>query len=202
MKLVKAGSMFLEQSGQVQRFQDGGLVLVDSTKPHRANFVERTRLIALRIPKSTLNERGFRLDLRGTVTPDVAMPDVGAVVDLIDSMARQAGATSTSMRHRQGEHLLDLIDVLVADPSAMLRARSSDATLFRAKRFIARNLRNADLTAALIASEVSASEAHLNRLFRLDGVSLVRHVWSSRLELAAHLLKESNRNHVRVQELA
>jgi AraC-like DNA-binding protein len=202
LKVVKAGSMFIEQSGQVQRFHAGRMVLVDPTKLYRQNFVERTQLIALRIPKSTLNERGFRLDLRGPVTPDVATPDVGAVGDLIVSMAQRAGATSTIMRHRQGAHLLDLIDILLDDPSAMLRARSSDATLFRAKRFITQNLRNADLTATLIASEVSASEAHLNRLFRTEGVSLMRYVWSCRLELAARLLKGCSRSQVQIQEIA
>jgi AraC-like DNA-binding protein len=202
LKLVKVGSMTIEQGGRVQRFQAGGIVLVDSTTPYRENFVERTQLIALRIPKSTLNERGFRLDLRGLVTPDVAMPDVKAVGDLIVSMAQRAGATSTIMRRRQGEHLLDLIDILVDDPSAMLRARSSDATLFRAKRFIAQNLRNADLTATLIASEVSASEAHLNRLFKTEGLSLMRYVWSCRLELAACLLKGCSRSQGQIQEIA
>jgi AraC-like DNA-binding protein len=202
VKLVKAGSMIIEQGGHIQRFQAGKIVLVDSTKLYRQHFAEYTQLIALRIPKSTLNERGFRLDLRGLVEPDVATPDVGAVGDLIFSMARQAGATSTRMRRRQGEHLLDLIDTLVDDPSALLRARSGDATLFRAKRFIAQNLRNADLTATLIASEVSASEAHLNRLFRTEGVSLMRYVWSCRLELALRLLKGCTGSQVQIQEIA
>ncbi len=117
-------------------------------------------------------------------------------------MAHQAGTTSRHVRRRQGEQLLDLMDILVDDPSALTRARSSDATLFRAKRFIAQNLRNVDLTAMLIASEVSASETHLNRLFKTEGVSLMRYVWSCRLELAARLLKGCSKSQIQIQEIA
>lgn len=194
--------MIIEQGGHVQPLQAGRMALVDSTKPFRGIFTERTQVIQLRIPKKALSDRGFRLDLRGVIKLNVATPDVGAVGDLIFSMAKQAGATSAHMRRRQGEQLLDLVDILVEDPSALLRARSGEATLFRAKRFIAQNLRNADLTATLIASEVGSSEVHLNRLFRTEGVSLMRYVWSCRLELAARLLKGCSRNHVQIQEIA
>jgi AraC-like DNA-binding protein len=202
LKLVKAGSMLIEQDGQVQRFQAGGLLVVDSTKAYRLTFAEITQLIALRIPKCALRERGFRHELRGTVTPDTAAPDVQAVSGLILSMAEQAGATSKQMRRRQGEQVLDLIDLLLDDPGVLIRARSSEATLFRAKRYIAQNLRNPDLTATLIASAANASETHLHRLFKAEGTSLMRYVWTHRLELAARLLKEHNESRLQIQEVA
>jgi AraC-like DNA-binding protein len=202
LKLVREGTMMIEQGGQARVFQSGQLILLDPKRPYRQSFNETTQLIALRIPKVMLRERGFRHDLRGLHAPDAAAPDVHAVSDLILSMADQAGATSARMRRRQGEQLLDLIDIVLDDPSVLMRARSGDATLFRAKRFIAQNLRNADLTATLIASAVSASEAHLHRLFKSEGISLMRYVWMRRLELAARLLKECNESRIQIQEIA
>ncbi|WP_409518806.1 helix-turn-helix domain-containing protein [Paraburkholderia sp. LEh10] len=202
VKLIETGSMVLEQNGQVRRFEAGSMVLVDPAKPYRQIFAERAQMIAVRIPKSALKERGFRHDLRGLVVPDIATSDVRAIGDVISGVARQNGSTSTNMRRRQGEQLLDLVDILIEDPSALIRSRSGDATLFRAKRFIAQNLRNADLTATLIASAVNASEAHLNRLFKTEGSSLMRYVWSRRLELAANLLERCVERSIQVSEIA
>lgn len=202
LKLVKAGSMVIEQGGQVRCFHTGGMVVVDSTKAYRQTFVELTQVIAVRIPKRALRERGFRHELRGPVAPNAITPDVNAISDLILSMARQAGATSAQMRHRQGEQLLDLIDIVLDDPEVLIRARSSDATLFRARRFIAQNLRNEHLTATMIASAVSASESHLHRLFRAEGISLMRYVWICRLKLAARLLKGCSESRIPIQQVA
>jgi AraC-like DNA-binding protein len=202
LKLIKRGEMVLEQGGQVRRFQPGEIVLVDPIKPYRQSFTAPTQLVALRIPKQSLKERGFRHHLRSMVVPDMAAADVRAIGDLVLCFAGQSGATSLAMRRRQGAQLLDVIDLVIDDPSVLTRARSGDATLFRAKRFIAENLRNVDLTATLIASEVGASEAHLNRLFKTDGYSLMRYVWYCRLELAADLLKRKGKSQVQIQEIA
>ncbi len=202
LKLIKQGEMLIEQDGHARRFKTGEIVLVDSTKPYWQSFAEPTQLVALRFPRSSLKERGFRQNLRGMVAPGMAVADVQAVADMIASVAAQKGATSEAMRRRQGDQLLDLIDLVIDDPSALIRTRSGDATLFRAKRFIAQNLRNVDLTVTLIASAVCASEAHLNRLFKAEGRSLMRYVWCRRLELAWELLKRTDNGRVQIKEIA
>ncbi len=202
LKLVKDGTVMIEQAGQLQAFQTGSMVLVDPSRPYRQDFFERVQLIVLRIPKYALIERGFRHHLRTLVAPDPDSPDVVAVGDLILSMAAQGGVTSAHIRRRQGEHLLDLLDIVVDDPAVLARVRSSEATLFRAKRFIAQNLGSTELTAAHIASKVSASETHLNRLFKAEGVSLMRYVWSCRLELAARLLAGDDACRMQIQDVA
>jgi AraC-like DNA-binding protein len=201
LKLIETGSMVLEQGQQMKRFSAGSIVLVDSAKPYRQTFAERTRMITVRIPKVGLRERGVRPDLPGPIAPNIAISDVRAFRDFIYTIARQNGATSANMRRRQSDHFLDLVDILLEDlPSS--RARSGEATLFRAKRFIAQNLRSTDLTATLIASAAHVSETHLNRLFKIDGTSLMRYVWSCRIELAAELIERCKENPLRIQEIA
>jgi AraC-like DNA-binding protein len=202
LKFVTSGSMFVEQGRHSQWVSAGKMVLIDSGKPYRQDFFERTEMIALRIPKSLLNERGFKLDLRGLVSPDVTTPDVQAVGHLIRSLADQNGQTSTHLRSRQGEQMIDLIDVLMDDPVALTRPRSGSVTLHHAKQFIERNFRNVDLSATRIASEVRASEAHLNRLFRKEGMSLMQYVWFYRLDCALRLLKQRGTSGMQIQEVA
>jgi AraC-like DNA-binding protein len=128
--------------------------------------------------------------------------DTRAISELVVSIAAQRGGTSTNLRCRQGDQLLDLIDLLIDDPSALMPARRGGATLYRAKRFISRNLRNPSLTATMIAAAVCVSEKHLGRLFRADGQSLMRYLWESRLVLAADMLERSSKGDVQISEIA
>jgi AraC-like DNA-binding protein len=203
IKLIVTGAMDVEQDGRRQRFGPGSLVLIDSARPYRQSFAEPTHMVALRFPRHCLKQRGYSDDLlRRFVAPDPAAPDVRAVGGMMAAIAAQNGDTSETLRSRQGAQLLDLIDLLLDDPVALARSRSGEATLFRAKRFIGQNLRNPDLTAPLIADAVCVSDAHLSRLFRADGESLMRYVWQRRLELAAELLRRGGTSGPQVREIA
>jgi AraC-like DNA-binding protein len=202
LKLVTRGAMNVEQGDQTRRVGPGEMVLIESTRPYRQAFDEPTSMTALRFPASALKERGLRYNLRGPILPDMSSADTRAIGELVVSIAGQCGATSADLRRRQGDHFLDLIDVLIDDSTALSRTRSSDATLFRAKRFIAQNLRNPDLTAPEIALAVRVSDTHLSRLFRAEGRSLMRYVWDSRLRLAADMLRRSDKGSVQIAEIA
>jgi len=193
LKLVMNGTMRIEQGGQARRVGPGEIVLVESSQAYRQSFGEQTDMIALRFPSHALKERGLRHTLRGLITPDMSAADTRAIGELVMSIAAQRGETSANFRYRQGDQLLELIDLLIDDPTALTRARSGDATLFRARRFIAQNLRNTELTVPLIAAAVCVSEAHLSRLFRGEGQSVMRYVWESRLAVAADMLKRGGR---------
>jgi len=59
------------------------------------------------------------------------------------------------------------------------------ATLSRVKLFIKANLADPNLCARTVASRLKLSTRYLNRLFESEGTSLMRYVWSQRLEGAA-----------------
>ena len=194
LKLVMNGTLHIEQGGEARCIGPGEIVLVESSQAYRQSFGEQTDMIALRFPSQALKERGLRHALRGLITPDMSAADARAIGELVMSIAAQGGETSAGLRYRQGDQLLELIDLLIDDPAALTRARSGDATLFRAKRFIAQNLRNPELTLPLIAAAVCVSDAHLSRLFRGEGQSVMRYVWESRLALAADMLRRAGRD--------
>jgi AraC-like DNA-binding protein len=202
LKLILNGTMDIEQAGRARRIGPGEIVLVESSQAYRQSFGRQTDLIALRFPSHALKERGLRHALRGLITPDMSAADTRAIGELVMSIAEQRGETSMGLRQRQGDQLLELIDLLIDDPAALTRSRSGDATLFRAKRFIAQNLRNPELTVPLIAAAVCVSDAHLSRLFRGEGQSVMRYVWESRLMLAADLLRRSDKGRVQISDIA
>jgi len=203
VKLVVSGEMHLEQDGSMRRLGRGSLVLLDAATPYYQTFGSATHLIALRFSRQFMTDRGFGGDLfRRFIVPDPSKPDVQAISSMVASIADQGGNTSDALRRRQGAQLVDILDLLFDHPAGRPRARSSEATLFRAKRFIAQNLCNSELSVPLIAKSVFVSDAHLSKLFRGDGESPMRYLWRRRLELAAELLERGLASHTRISEIA
>ncbi|MFD2064935.1 AraC family transcriptional regulator [Paraburkholderia solisilvae] len=203
LAVVRSGGVTIEMTGQTHNTGAGSMLLIDLEEPHLQRFDRHSEAIVIRVPRKILADRGgFRERRLGLLTPDMAEPDVRAVSESVVLVGQQGGRTSLELRRRQGEHLLDILSVIIDDPYGLARRRSSSATLLRAKRFISQNIGNADLSVSLIASAVGASEAHLHRLFRADGYSLMRYVLCHRLELAAELLARRSERRLHIKEVA
>ncbi|CAB3761892.1 helix-turn-helix domain-containing protein [Paraburkholderia humisilvae] len=203
LAVIKSGDVTIEANGEIHNVGAESMLLIDLDAPHVQHFGQHSEAIVLRVPRKILAERsGFRERRLGLMTPDMTEPDVRAVSETVSLVGRQHGRTSLELRRRQGEHLLDIFSVIIDDPHGPGRQRSSSATLLRAKRFISQNIGNMELSVALIASAIGTSQAHLHRLFRADGHSLMRYVLCHRLELAAELLTRRSGRRMPIKEVA
>jgi AraC-like DNA-binding protein len=202
LKLVKSGTMLVESRAGEQTFHAGSLVLTDPTSRYVQRFDGRTELLALRFPKRLLVERGFKSSMRVPCVPNTETPDARAIGDLLLAIASQSGSTSLALRERQGAHILDLMGVVAGDPLAIGNPRKFDGTLYRAKSYIAQHLHDVNLDGKHIASALNVSNASLHRAFSAADTSLMRHVWSCRLERAADLLVRQRKVSVRISEIA
>jgi AraC-like DNA-binding protein len=110
--------------------------------------------------------------------------------------------TSNAIRERQGDYLLDLLTIVAGDPSSVPYAVKNDVALSRAKRYIAQHLHNVDLDAAHIATSLGLTRSRLYRSFKETGTSLMRYVWSCRLDRAAELLTRQGGTTVTIREIA
>ncbi|QYD67215.1 AraC family transcriptional regulator [Paraburkholderia edwinii] len=199
----QSGGLTIEANGQILDADVRSAVFIDLEKPHQQHFRRHSRAIALRAPRKVLLERGGLREQRlGLLTRHMSEPDVRAASETIALIGLHSGHTSFELRRRQGEHLLDIFSLITDDPHGRGRPRSASATLSRAKRYISRNFCNVGLNVELIASAVGASEAHLHRLFRAEGHSMMRYVQSHRLELAAQLLTRPGERQLHVKEIA
>jgi AraC-like DNA-binding protein len=203
LMLVKSGFITLKLKSGSRRLNSGSLFISDSIDLYKHNNPDnKTELISISIPKRLLVERGFVTPTFELIAANMTNPDVRAVGDLVLSIAGQNGCTSLALRERQGRHLLDLIAVLVGNPLAVAGPRPREVALSRAKNYVAQHLEDHDLNAARIATSVGISLSHLGRLFKARSTTVMRYIWSCRLERAADLVKRRGQSNVSIGEIA
>jgi AraC-like DNA-binding protein len=202
LKLVTEGYVEIELDGQARRFDAGSMFALDPRQSFTESFPEHGAMTILRIPKLNLRERGLPDALDGFLVADMASPDMLASRALIECISRQHDAPSHAVQRRLGEQLFDLIDIILAAPAAMPSRRSAQAVLFRAKTYIGKHLGDEDLGVEAVAASVHVSPKHLQRLFRAEGLSVIRVVWDMRLEQAERLLRDADPRAVAVQDVA
>ena len=149
-----------------------------------------------------LLERGFVATSFEGIAVNMSNPDARAVGDLILSIVEQNGSTSLALRERQGRHLLDLVGMLVGNPLAVVSPGKRDMALSRAKNYVAQHLQDFDLNVSRIATSIGVSPSQLNRLFKTRSKTVMRYVWSCRLDRAADLLRRRGRSNVPIGEIA
>ncbi len=64
------------------------------------------------------------------------------------------------------------------------------------------NLENEDLDVPAVASAMHVSAKHLHRLFQAENLSVMRYLWTARLEQAACLLRTHGSHAMSAQEVA
>jgi AraC-like DNA-binding protein len=202
MKTITQGSLVIEQGGIDRRFEPGSFILIDPARRLTEHFARRVRVSVVLIPKRLLRSRGLVDTLPGLMVPDVTIPDVAAVRDFALCLAQQAGSTSCEIRQRSSEYLLSLMELLFAHPDYYNRGRSNSAILARAKQVIGARFAEIDLCPKRIAEELHISVGHLNRVFKMDNTSVMRHVWTLRVEHAARLLGRVATRRIQIQEIA
>jgi transcriptional regulator GlxA family with amidase domain len=74
--------------------------------------------------------------------------------------------------------------------------------LLRIKDFVERNLRDPGMNTAMVASGVRLSPRYINDIFKEDQTSLMRYVWSRRLENCRKDLLSQSRTGQRVSDIA
>jgi AraC-like DNA-binding protein len=200
LKVVKSGSISIEQNGESRVFGPNSLIITDPLHSYVQSFDESTSLGVLRLSKETLRVRGLPYNFPEVHDGDLGSPDVQAVRDVILMLIDQSSTVSRELGHRLSQQCLDLMDVVLNGESKSGRKRTGAAALvLRAKQVILRLARNPDLDMNWIARELSVSPNYLTRAFKATGQTPMRYLMSVRLGFAAKLLVEQN---AKVKEIA
>lgn len=202
VKLITHGTVGLAQHGEHRNLWPSSLCVVDPAWHFEEHYAARARLIAIRVPKQALRDRGFRNALSRPIFPDLSNPDNAVVRDFISILGAQRAGPSPAVREKLAQQFLDLMGILMSQQEPPNVGRSTEATIIRAKRVIARRLGDPELSVSQIATELRISENHLGRLFRTDGTSVMKYVIRQRLEMAAKLVTNSSRRGLQMQEIA
>ncbi len=193
VKLVEAGQVTMLRRGTTQIAKAGDLMITQPGDGYDKAFTDGTRLIALCIPLQTLDQHGILNRSDDRILPESNSPELTVIGDLIRWGVSLGPNLNVGLRNRIGEQILGMIDLLVDERS--LESSSPprrDRTLNRAKHYIANHYRNASLNPEQIAVGAFATVSYLNRLFRVQGTTLMQYVWDLRLKLAKDLLCASH----------
>jgi AraC-like DNA-binding protein len=202
VKIVTGGSLVISQHNEETTVPVGGIVTVDPTWPYSQRFSAATRLIGLKLPRQALKARGYPYESHRILAPDMLSADVTFLRNLLIHVAEQKELPSMAFRERMGEQALDMMDVLLQNPTAPRASGRSEVILLRAKAIITRRLGDSRLDVNQIAAELHTSASHLSKLFRIEGTTIMRYVLQKRLDRAHSLIKQFVPFRAQIQEIA
>lgn len=202
LKLMTGGHVDIEEAGNRHRFKTGSMFFIDPERSFQESFTDRGQMTVLRIPKPGLRDRGLRYSLSELVVADMNSADMRATRELINCIAQQQIAPSPLIRDLMGRQLFELIDAILGSSGDKATSRSTDVVLLRARRYIHTSLSDTGLDTTAIAAAAHVSVKHLQRLFRNQDTTVMRHVWYVRLQHAQRLLTATQTLRPSVQEVA
>lgn len=182
--LLLSGDYVLEQDGREAALRPGDMTIYDATRPHRIFCPGRFSKLIVSIPRSKLRERVAGVEHCSALRM-AGNQGVGAVsAGFLRSCAEQAGELSLPQFAALSEHCFDLLALALtaARPANAATSRGRSAAMTRIKEFVEQNLRNPELDAATVAGGVGMSPRYINDILADEGLSLMRYVWTRRLE--------------------
>lgn len=183
--LLLSGAGLLEQHGREAFLQPGDISLYDATRPHRVHcFGELSKMIYLSIPRAVLRDRVAGID-RCTALLIPGNKGIGFVAaNFLHSSATHADQLQDHEFSTLSDHALDLLTLAITSvrPGNINLSRSRLGSLNSIKTVVEQNLRNAELDASLISRYAGLSTRYINALFEEEATSLMRYVWTRRLE--------------------
>lgn len=182
--VLLSGEYLLEQDGREAVIGAGDVTIYDATRPHRIFCPGSFSKLIVSIPRPQLRERVAGVE-RCTAMRIPGNVGIGAVTaNFIRSSASHASELSSYEFSALSEQCADLLTLALAAtrPAALAASRSRSISASRIKDFVEQNLRDPDLTAAMVASGVGMSSRYINDIFNDERTSLMRYVSKRRLE--------------------
>ena len=182
----------VNQDGRKAELHPGDFALYDSTRPYQLLFSKPFRQIVLQIPYDSLSERFIRPE-DITARRVSAQTGVGALTSqFIQSVAARIDTLSPQDRRIITEHMIELVALAMGSMSSLRELNGQSiartAMLERIRQYIEINIRNPQLSPALIAAHHKISERYQRMLFASTGTTVTRYILERRLELCREAL--------------
>ncbi len=182
--ILLSGNYLLEQNGREVFLKPGDMAIYDATRPHRIQSSTGFSKLLVSIPRTVMRDRIAGVE-HCTALQVSGKSGVGAVATrFIQSAASQVENMSAIEFSTLSEQSLDLLTLALTSvrPQNFNLSRSRSISLRLIKDFIERNLTDSMLDTAMIAAGTHLSARYINDLFRDEDTSLMRYVWTRRLE--------------------
>lgn len=178
------GQAIVRQDGRESRVVAGDFFVIDPARPFT---IETGEMASHSVYLSTSAVRALVPNLDQLTA--VAIPGGEGVGAIFRAATDQLFASVESLREDVADRLGDALPYLLASALASLSAPSGGASgrlhqlhTARIRQFVLDNLGDSSLDASRIAKGVHLSERHVHELFESQAQSLMKWVWSTRLE--------------------
>ncbi len=205
LHLQLSGQSFNQQTGREATLSPGCLTLFDSTRPYSVAFSHPTSILVARIPRSLMREYVTCPEALTLIPLSSSTPAIWLAARFMRDLWRKAAAvTSPPAARHINEGLMNLIAAAYASTRGAKVEGSPHAAVVRIRllELIESNLRNPELTPAVIARMGHVSTRYLHLLFEQQGESVRRYVQRRRLEECARVLRDRLRDSKSVTEIA
>jgi AraC-like DNA-binding protein len=203
--LQDGGTMHADHGGRAATLLPGDCALFDSARPYVASFDAAFRHIVVKIPRRLMRSRYGPVEaFSGMRIPgDRGMGLVAS--RLLRSLPEVLPGLDEASASRLASISLDVISAAIAELPAA--ARPADSTIRVARRiqiknYVEAHLGDCELSLDRIASALRVSPRYLNDVFEEEGTTVVRHIWSRRLERCHAALKDPAQAHRSISEIA
>lgn len=188
------GKAIVSQGERIAEIEPGGLCLIRSGRPLELQFESPFRIVLIEAPEDEIADR-FPLWRAAMLVPIQGCGGVPAVFrDAVSSLRRWQDSLDGTGSDGLADALINLMGALVcfAAPIAPHHARQSLYQKDRIKQVVQLNLRDPDLDVERIAAFTGIPPRRIHRLFADEGMSLMRWVWTQRLDQCYRELMQEN----------
>lgn len=173
------------QDGRQDIIEPGDITLFDASRQFEVHFDGPTKQLSLSIPWQSV-QRQLISPKKITGIGISGRVGVGSVAsEFVNTFAQQAANMAASEREGLMRSLVDIINAAIISrlaSSTLSRSSYSDFQFNTARVYVEENLRDPDLSPAVVAAAIGVSQRYLNKMFEAENLSLGRLIWERRLE--------------------
>jgi AraC-like DNA-binding protein len=201
--LHNAESSVIEQDGRAARLMNGDMVLVDPTRPYRADFQSNSKLLVYKVPRFLLGARMMSVAKLTAfpMRPTLGLP--GFMCSLLTALPQHVASLDASAHATIQCHILDLVAIALARPSDhrhVPHARWLGVARIRSETTA--RLADPTLNPARLAGAANMSIRHANSLLAQEGTSLACLIRDMRLARVKAALSDVSLDGISIKEIA
>lgn len=176
------GTTYFEQDGRHIELMAGDCLAYDVSCPHTIISPAFTRHEVVVVPKTLLQERGFRF-YKMSACKLSARTGTGRIAhDFAHAAFDQAAKLSPNSAAGVADTLIDVLLLPLREADTMFDRPGPEAMYVRAQFFIREHLRDPDLCIDQISAELGCSKRYLHMLFSERGTTVSDYIWQARLQ--------------------
>ncbi len=182
--LLLSGEYCLDQGGREVYLRSGDISMYDARRPHRINCPNRFSKIVIKVPGPLLRLRLPHIE-HCTALKISGQGGLGAIVsEFLKQSARSIDHLGSRELLKLGDFTLDLLAMAfnVRRPGKLQLSRTRSSSLETIKVYVEMHLLDPDLNTRKIEHGTGFCARYINELFNQEGTSLMRYVWSRRID--------------------